>query len=218
LRRVAALDVETTCLEPRRCRIVAAALVPITGGMVDLSAALYAVARTASEKDAALVHGIVAGEAHVEPNTGLAEILDAAAGYLLVTYGGHDARFLAAEAARRGLQRRYCYLDLLSALLSNPRRRAEAASLGHYSLEYALREVAGFEPPPRRLHDPLEDAVYTAILYLAMARRGASLSRRCVDAGPRRGGLPGLLARLLRRAHPGGTLFASPGGRTLLGR
>jgi DNA polymerase III epsilon subunit-like protein len=204
--RLAALDVETTCLDPRRCRVVAAALVPLCGDRVCLRGALYAVSPEArSCPEAALVHGIVAGRAHVEPNTGLDNLLREATGYTLITYGRHDAAFLAQEAIRRGLAgARYCYMDLLSYLLQSPTRLHRAMTAGSYTLEQALEEVLGFHPAPRRLHDPLEDAVYTALLYLALRSRGAEPPRRCTRAS--RGNslaeiLTGLARRLLGRHH-----------------
>jgi len=195
--RLAALDLEATCLDPRRCRVVAAALVPIQGWEVDLSSALYAATSQRSRPDAALVHGIVSGEPHLPPNTDMRGILEAAARHTLVTFGPHDARFLAEEARRRGLHAAsYCYIDVMAALLRNPARLAEARRRGRYSLEDAVEEMLGIRPPPRRLHDPLEDAVYTALLYLAARRRGLALPRRCTSP---RSGLAGLLARLLGR-------------------
>ncbi len=199
MQRLAALDVETTCLDPRRCRVVAAALVPVRGGRVVLGEALYAATAARSARDAALVHGIVPGEPHLEPNTTLEALLEEASRHTLITYGGHDARFLAAEAARHGMQLSYCYLDVMEALLANPARRHQAAARARYTLEDAVEEVLGLRPPERRLHDPLEDAVYTALLYLALRRRGATLRRRCVDAA--RGGNT-LLSRLLGRLLP----------------
>ncbi len=195
MQRLAAVDVEATCLDPRRCRVVAAALVPVRGSMVDLSSALYAVALDAHAGRTALVHGITGGESRVKPNTSIEKLLAEAANYTLITYGPHDARLLAAESVRRGMERTYCYIDILGVLLSNPARRTEAATRGHYSLEQALQEIVGIETLPRRLHDPLEDAVYAALLYLALSRQGLRWKTRCVGQKP----LLGRLARKLFR-------------------
>lgn len=198
--RLAAVDLETGCLDVSRCSIVAAALVPVEGNRVELRRVLYAVTEERSRPEAVLVHGIVAGRGHAEPNIGIEEFLEKAASYVLITYGSHDARFLVAEAARRGILRKYCYIDLLALLLSNPARRQRAASRGHYLLEEAVAEVLHAELEPRRLHDPLEDAVYTALLYLALKQRGLPMPKpRCI--GPKKGkGLLASLTALLRRA------------------
>ncbi len=195
---LAALDVEATCLRGPRCRVVAAALVPITpGGCVDLSGALYAAEPPGSPVgETALIHGVTAnGAPRRRGRVGLTELIRRALGYRLVVYGRHDVELLAAEAERRGIPwSRICYIDILGHLLRNPARLEEARRRGGLPLEAAVEELLGTRPPRLQVHDPLSDAVWVALLYSALTRRGDAPGASCVSR--RRGGL---LARLLPR-------------------
>ena len=190
-RGLAALDLEATCIRGPGCRVVSLALIPLSSGAVDISSILYSCEPPESVGGSALVHG-VAGRRRRGPS--LAEAIREAARYTLIVYGRHDIELLAAEAARRGLVLgRLCYKDLLGYLLSNPRRLEEARRRGRYTLEDALRELLGFEAPLDRFHDPISDALHTALLYLALKAKGDEPPTKCVERVTR-----GPLARLKR--------------------
>ena len=202
--RLAALDLEATCIRGPGCRVVAAALVPLTErGCVDLSSALYAVEPPGEPVgETALIHGVTSNGAPGPRGPGLREVLEAALGYTLIVYGRHDVELLAGEAERRGIPwERICYIDLLAQLLRNPRRLEEARRRGGLRLEDAVEEILGFRPESLRVHNPLTDAVWAAVLYQALAARGESMRPRCLERRGRRS-LSRLVSRLLGRRAP----------------
>ncbi len=197
-------DLEATCIRGPNCRVVAAAGVEVRGGVVDLSTAFCGYdPEPGSVGGSALVHGLTGAARleHCKPRLeeALQAILDT--GLPLVVYGQHDVRLLAEEARRRGLRlpARLCYIDLLAVLLRNPARAEEARRSGGLPLVRALGELLGLEEQPggEAFHDPLDDAVYTALLYLAMSRRGDLPRPRCTGLQARRGGLLSRLRGLL---------------------
>ena len=197
-------DLEATCIRGPGCRVVAAAGVEVRDGAVDLSTAFCGYdPEPGSVGSSALVHGLtgVARLEHCTPRLG--EALQAILGSRLplVVYGQHDVRLLAEEARRRGLRlpARLCYIDLLEGLLRNPARAEEARRRGGLPLAWAVEELLGLEEAPgaEAFHDPLDDAVYTALLYLAIGRRGDLPKPRCTVPRAGRGGLLSRLRRLL---------------------
>ncbi|BEP17944.1 hypothetical protein PYJP_12960 [Pyrofollis japonicus] len=179
-KRLAAFDVEATCIRGPSCKIVSAALVEIRGDELVLDSIRCAVEPpSVSVGRTALVHGITG--ANATRLGSLSSLLAEAATYTLVTYGDHDAALLLQEAERRGLPiNKVCFIDVLSYLLSNPSRRYQAMRRGGYPLEEAIREILGISPPETRFHDPIVDAVYVGLLYIKLRKRGDEPKTTCI--------------------------------------
>jgi hypothetical protein len=179
-RRLAAFDVEATCIRGPSCRIVSAALVEICGDELVLDSVRCAIEPpNASVGRTALVHGVTG--ASVIRLGSLSSLLAEAATYTLVTYGDHDATLLLREAERRGLPvNKVCFIDVLSYLLSNPSRRYQAMRRGGYPLGEAIKEILGISPPETKFHDPIVDAVYVGLLYIKLRKRGEEPKTTCI--------------------------------------
>jgi hypothetical protein len=199
-------DLEATCINRPSCRVLAAAALPVTAeGEVDLASAACGYEPSPGRVgETALVHGLAGEGLRLEGCTPslepvLREILTAP---LLVVYGAHEIRLLAWEAQRRRLPlpQKLCYIDLLAWLLRNPARRQKALQRGGLPLPNALEEILGLKAAGEDVfHDPLDDALHTALLYLAMKQRGdLPTAPSCTAPSPRRrGGTRSVVARLL---------------------
>jgi len=196
---LAVIDLEATCIDKPSCRVLAAALIPLNDLTLDLNSARCAFESTRERVGStALIHGITSGfEGIAGCDSSLDGLIRDALDYTLIVYGYHDVRLLAGEATRRGLSgdRSICYIDVLDTLLRNPARREKARveGGGRYTLEDAVAELLGTEMPSREFHDPLVDAFYTGLVYIALVKRGEKLRARCVKIRSTRG----VLARLM---------------------
>jgi DNA polymerase-3 subunit epsilon len=192
--KLAAFDIESTCIRGASCRVVSAALVELRGGGLALETLHYAVEPPDGPAgESALIHGVTGS--HSARVDSLNQLLTRAASYTLIVYGRHDVNLLLQEAEKRRLPiRRVCFIDILNLLLSNPLRKYQAIQEGGYPLEKAVREMLHLELPERRFHDPVTDAVYTGLLYLKMVRMGYQPKVECTS---KRQGIVSLLSSLL---------------------
>jgi DNA polymerase-3 subunit epsilon len=168
--RFAALDLETTGLDPASDAIVSAGWVCVENLRVELSTArhrIVLVGRVMPERSAVL-HGIGDDRAaRGEPlRDVLAEVLSVLAGRVLVAHNAaSELRFLGA-ACRRELGGRFLAPAVDTLLLARGRLvAADVALRGHDLRLDALRRRHNL--PRYRAHDALSDAVAAAELLLA---------------------------------------------------
>jgi DNA polymerase III subunit epsilon len=169
----AALDFETTGLDLRRDAVVSFGLIPVSGGRIDLTRALYqevSPAEPLSHQSITVHHLRPVDLADAPPLVEVAERLRAGLdGRFLLTWSAEiEATFLARTfggRVRRWLARSVDVLRL--AVLAD---RVEGRSLpeGSYSL---AETVARAGLPVEEAHDALNDALMTAEMFLVLAAR-----------------------------------------------
>lgn len=173
-RRLLALDLETTGVDPERAEILAIGTVPVVDGAVRIGAATSTLVRPGLRS---AVEGIVAH--HLRPcdvlsAPALAEVLptlldaitDAEA--LLVHHAPLDVRVLERACDATGLRWPSPRVVDTIELIGRVRRRQRATGSGRR----LPRDLAGARQalglPPHRAHDAAADAIATAELYLAL--------------------------------------------------
>ncbi len=184
--KLAGVDVESTCLDAQKCRIIALAIVPLEGNVIRLDRVIYAVNTSVRSSSSALIHGITPESEAVRTNIDFRDALLEASRYLLITYGSHDAKLLAMEASRHGIRVEYCYLDVMAVLLSLPSYRAYAVEKGRLTLRDALRITLGVTALDVHFHDPISDAIHAILIYAHLAKAGIQVPVRCISSAGRR--------------------------------
>ncbi len=169
-----AVDLETTGLDPKRDRILAFAYVKIGERTVKFGERVLV--RMDSVGASAQIHGLLP----VDLAKGMDEYaLAARIGRLveegvIVTFGRHDVEFIRALLRRYGYRAVIRFVDIMQVLMELPSMRMEAASRLRLTLYDAARRLLGISP--EEAHDPLEDALLTALLFLKF--RGLAKVRR----------------------------------------
>jgi DNA polymerase III subunit epsilon len=168
-----ALDFETTGLDLRRDAVVSFGLVPVSGGRIDLSRALYqevAPAAPLSHSSIAVHHLRPTDLAQAPPLSAVTEQLRSGLeGRFLLTWSAEiEATFLARTfggRVRRWLARTVdvLRLSLLADGIEGTSPRADSYSLAD--------TVARAGLPVEEAHDALNDALMTAEMFLVVAAR-----------------------------------------------
>ncbi len=184
--KLAGVDVETTCLDSQKCRIIALAIVPLEDNIIRLDRVIYAVNTGVRPSSSALIHGITPESEIVKATLDFREALLEASRYLLITYGSHDAKLLAMEASRYNIQVEYCYSDVMAVLLSLPSYRAYAVEKGRLTLRDALRITLGITISDIHFHDPISDAIHAILIYAHLVKAGIQVPVRCISSARRR--------------------------------
>jgi DNA polymerase-3 subunit epsilon len=187
-----ALDLETTGLDPRRDRVLAIGMVPITGGVVRVGDAWRTLVRppdpSAIPLAAMQAHHIVPEDLGGAPpmEQVLPQVLDRLRGAVVVVHHAPiDVAFLRAACRRAGVAwPAVPVVDTVRLLWKRAhRRRFVAAAPADPVLDLAgARRACGLPPYPR--HDPIVDAIATAELFLVL--RHALGARRLAEVAARR--------------------------------
>jgi DNA polymerase-3 subunit epsilon len=185
---MAALDFETTGLDPARDDVVSFGIVPVRAGRVVFRERVYREVSPAVPLTARsiVIHGIrpvdvaeappidSAGEvlrSSLDQRVVLAWAAHVEAAFLTNVFGGHPRRWL-----------RRC-IDVLRLAVLVDRLEGRAVGPGGYALEAAATR---FGVPVERPHHALDDALTTAQLFLVMAsklaRRGSPTVHRLLRA------------------------------------
>jgi DNA polymerase-3 subunit epsilon len=165
----AALDFETTGLDPSRDAVVSFGVVPVVGGRVVVGGAVYREMAPSAPLTAAsiVVHGLrpvdLAGASGLEEAR--AELAAALAGRFPLAWGaGIEAAFLARIFGGRPRAWRRRIVDVL--------RLAEVADALPVGEERSLTAVAArLRVPVERPHHALDDALTTAQVFLVLMAR-----------------------------------------------
>ena len=168
----AALDFETTGLEPSRDEIISFATIPVEGGRIRLSDSRYSLVRPARmpDGDSIRIHGLRPADLeHAPPfDEALDELLAAITGRVVIAHVAAVERgFLSAALRRRGLELRNPIVDT-AALAAELGRRT--GRFGSGRAPSGLSELArAFRLPVHRPHHAEGDALTSAQLFLALA-------------------------------------------------
>jgi DNA polymerase III subunit epsilon len=202
---LAALDFETTGLDLHRDAVVSFGLIPVSGGRIDLTRALYQeVAPTAplSQRSITVHHLRPVDLADAPSLVDVAEHLRSGVdGRFLLTWSAEiEATFLARTfggRVRRWLGRS---VDVLRLALLADRIEGRSLPKGSYSL---AETVARAGLPVEEAHDALNDALMTAEMFLVLAARLARYGFRDVRSliKPTRANPERLLRAVSRSGH-----------------
>jgi DNA polymerase-3 subunit epsilon len=167
----AAVDLETTGLDPSRHEIIAIGVVPIDGGRIIAGRAVYRVVRprVAPAADTIRIHGIRPADLRGAPPLGdvLDDLLDAIAGRRIVAHVAFVERgFLRAALRTRRLRLRGEILDTQILARAWLHDSTQAAVPPHLALGDLARRL---ELPVERSHHALGDALTAAQAFLALA-------------------------------------------------
>ena len=205
----AVVDLETTGLDARRHEIISWSVVPVDAGRIRAGAVRYGLARPRRmpEESSIVVHGILPAdlESAPSPEAAVDELLEAAAGRVVVAHAAWFERaFLSRAAARRGVRWRSPMIDT-----SVVGRLWLFERDGYLPRGISLRTLSrALGLPAHRPHHALGDALTTAQAFLAIATHLDALSPQTagslVQAGER-------VANIARVQPPGG--YPRPDGR-----
>lgn len=172
------LDLETTGLDPTSDAIVAVGGLRVLGGRVPAASAFHLLVRPDRDvpAEAIRIHGLLPGELHEAPplTEQLAVLLGRAAGDVLVVHVAEiDLAFLdAALWSSWGFRLPAGVLDTARMARALDRRLRPARPIGQPRPSLRLGELArAYGLPVHPEHDPLNDALTTAQLFLALAAR-----------------------------------------------
>lgn len=173
--RFAALDFETTGLDPARDDVISFGVVPIAHGRIDLSSALYreVAPRVDPSHSSIRVHHLRAQDLATAP--AISEVVDgfreALAGAIILAWAARvEIAFL--KRIFRGREGRWAsrMIDVRTLIMTIEREEgtSKASEPGPYSLEAA---AIRFGVPVEETHHALDDAFMTAELFLIAASR-----------------------------------------------
>jgi len=169
----AALDFETTGLEPSRDAVVSFGVIPVRRGRIILSESVYrevapAVPLTSTS---IVIHGLRPLDLQGAPTIAQArsDLRSALDGrYILAWAAEVEAGFLATVFGRRPANWRRRIVDVLRLAVLADRLDGTIGGPGDYSLASAAGRYA---VPVERPHHALDDALTTAQLFLVLATR-----------------------------------------------
>jgi DNA polymerase-3 subunit epsilon len=170
----AALDFETTGLDPVRDDVISFGVVPISDGRIDLSAALYreVAPRVEPRHSSIRVHHLRAQDLATAP--AMSEVVDGfrdalAERVILAWAAGVEIAFLRRIFGGRERRWRSRTIDVRTLVVALERSTDGIdREPGRYALEAAARR---FGVPVEQTHHALDDAFMTAELFLVAATR-----------------------------------------------
>ena len=203
--RFAAVDFETTGLDPERDEIISFAVVAVEEGRVDLARTVYRLVRPERMPPAETIriHGLFESDLEKAPPLAeaIGELIEAIDGTVVVAHvAGVERGFLGAAL---GAEFRNEIVDTAALWEDLARRRgARFTRDGPIGLTELARRLS---LPVHRPHHADGDALTTAQVFLALATQldafGPQTVGSLVAATPSRPRRPGILARLRHRAR-----------------